>query len=58
MISGLQQDQVSRRIEHPDDAYKIDQYIIRLEKLKNVEENGPFSFTIEDISGKYNIEIN
>ncbi|XP_077284201.1 zinc finger protein Zpr1 [Arctopsyche grandis] len=56
VVSGLQQDQVARRIDHPDDAYKIDQFILRLVKLKDVEQNGPFKFIVEDISGNSYIE--
>lgn len=53
-ISGLEQDQVLRRIQHPEEAEKIDKFIDSLKELKNMEK--PFSIIIEDISGNSFIE--
>ncbi|KAL3286552.1 hypothetical protein HHI36_001055 [Cryptolaemus montrouzieri] len=48
-ITGLEQDQVVRRITHPEDAEKIDKFVDRLKSLK--ESNEFFTLIIEDISG-------
>lgn len=53
VVTGLQQDQPERRIDHPEDAARLDEYMMKLIKLKNVEENGPFTLIIDDISGIY-----
>ncbi|XP_026478684.1 zinc finger protein ZPR1-like [Ctenocephalides felis] len=53
-ISGLNQDQNARRLEHPETAVQIDAFILSLEKLKLVEN--PFTFILEDISGNSHIE--
>lgn len=36
-ITGLEQDQVLRRIQHPELAAKIDETVEKLRKLKEVE---------------------
>ncbi|XP_013178955.1 PREDICTED: zinc finger protein ZPR1 [Papilio xuthus] len=53
-ISGLQQDQVARRQEHPDDAATIDAFITRLQDLKTVTT--PWTLELEDISGNCFVE--
>lgn len=40
-IAGLEQDQVLRRIQHPDVAKQIDDFIEKLNKLKDLEK--PFT---------------
>lgn len=49
-ISGLQQDQETRRQEHPDDAATIDEFVTRLQALKTVST--PWTLELEDISGE------
>ncbi|XP_022913962.1 zinc finger protein ZPR1 [Onthophagus taurus] len=53
-ISGLKQDQDTRRVEHPDIAKQIDEFVGKLEKLKNLES--PFTLILDDISGNSFIE--
>lgn len=53
-VRGLEQDQVLRRIQHPDAAQKIDEFIGELNQLKLVEK--PFTLKLEDISGNCFIE--
>jgi len=53
-ISGLSQDQVVRRIMHPEDAEKIDQYIEKVEQLLTVAK--PFELTVVDPSGNSWVE--
>ncbi|CAO1441283.1 unnamed protein product [Diamesa serratosioi] len=53
-VTGLTQDQVLRRIEHPEAAEQIDQFIIKLENLKTLEK--PFTLIIDDMSGDAHIE--
>ncbi|EFA05991.1 zinc finger protein ZPR1 [Tribolium castaneum] len=53
-IAGLQQDQPVRRIQHPEAAAQIDEFIQKLEKLKDL--NSPFTLILEDISGNSFIE--
>ncbi|KPJ17507.1 Zinc finger protein ZPR1 [Papilio machaon] len=53
-ISGLQQDQETRRKEHPEDAATIDAFITRLQDLKTV--NTPWTLELEDISGNCFVE--
>jgi zinc finger protein len=48
-ISGLQQDQDRRNKENPETAEQINQFINKLQILKNVDE--PFIILFEDISG-------
>lgn len=40
-ITGLEQDQPLRRIEHPDVAAQIDEFIQKLKQLKELKE--PFT---------------
>lgn len=53
-ITGLNQDQPVRRIQHPDLAAQIDEFIKKLESLK--EFNSPFTIILEDISGNCRVE--
>ena len=53
-ISGLSQDQVVRRVLHPEDAEKIDQYIEKVEQLLTVAK--PFELTVVDPSGNSWVE--
>lgn len=53
-IQGLEQDQPVRRIEHPDAAQQIDDFIGQLQNLKLVES--PFNVIFEDISGNCYVE--
>lgn len=53
-ISALKQDQENRRIEHPDTAQQIDEFIIKLENLKEVKT--PFKIMLKDISGNCFLE--
>ncbi|XP_044731204.1 zinc finger protein ZPR1 [Chrysoperla carnea] len=48
-VAGLNQDQVTRRIQHPEVAEQIDQFIQKLNDLKTVKT--PFTIILEDISG-------
>lgn len=48
-ITGLSQDQDRRKVEHPEVAANIDNYI---QKLRDLKDNfKPFTLIIEDISG-------
>lgn len=40
-IQGLEQDQEARRKDHPEAAAQIDEFLMKLKKLKDVET--PFS---------------
>ncbi|XP_066507299.1 zinc finger protein ZPR1 [Hoplias malabaricus] len=53
-VAGLQQDQPVRRATDPDVAGKIEQFIQRLNKLKDVEEE--FTLIIDDPSGNSFVE--
>ncbi|KAK9886244.1 hypothetical protein WA026_015758 [Henosepilachna vigintioctopunctata] len=53
-VTGLEQDQIVRRISHPEDAIKIDEFIGKLKELKEVKT--PFTMILEDISGNSFIE--
>lgn len=53
-ILGLEQDQVLRRIQHPEAAAQIDEFCDKLRQLKLGEK--PFTIVIEDISGNCFIE--
>uniref|UniRef100_A0AAR2LU07 Zinc finger ZPR1-type domain-containing protein n=1 Tax=Pygocentrus nattereri TaxID=42514 RepID=A0AAR2LU07_PYGNA len=53
-VAGLEQDQPIRRATDPDVADKIDQFIQRLKKLKDVEEE--FTLIIDDPSGNSFVE--
>ncbi|CAH2064773.1 unnamed protein product, partial [Iphiclides podalirius] len=54
VISGLTQDQETRRAEHPDAAAQIDAFVLRLQALKNIER--PWTLLLEDISGNCFVE--
>lgn len=53
-ITGLEQDQPVRHIDHPDVAAQIDAFIEKLNNLKLVET--PFTIIFEDISGNCRVE--
>lgn len=53
-INGLEQDQETRRKEHSDVAAQIDEFIKKLNLLKEFQE--PFTLILEDISGNSFIE--
>lgn len=53
-INGLEQDQVVRRIQHPEAAAQIDAFCDSLRVLKHGEK--PFTIVVEDISGNCFIE--
>ncbi|XP_055613274.1 zinc finger protein ZPR1 [Uranotaenia lowii] len=54
VIRGLEQDQPVRRIQHPEAAEQIEQFVTKLNELK--EMKNAFTITIEDISGNSFIE--
>ncbi|XP_037044909.1 zinc finger protein ZPR1 [Bradysia coprophila] len=53
-VQGLEQDQPVRRIDHPESAKQIDDFVESLKALKLVES--PFNIVFEDISGNCFIE--
>lgn len=53
-IAGLEQDQVQRRIDHPEVAKQLDDFIEKLRQLKRIDK--PFTLVLEDISGNTHIE--
>lgn len=53
-VAGLEQDQPVRRATDPEVAEKIDEFIQKLRKLKDVEEE--FTLVIEDPSGNSFVE--
>lgn len=53
-VEGLEQDQVLRRIQHPEVAAQIDAFVVKLKDLKNVDS--PFQFIIDDPSGNSFLE--
>lgn len=53
-VSGLEQDQAARREADPEVAARIDEFIEKLRKLKDVEEE--FTLVIEDPSGNSFVE--
>jgi len=53
-VEGLEQDQVLRRIQHPEVAAQIDDFVAKLKDLKNVQT--PFQFIIDDPSGNSFLE--
>ncbi|XP_035007459.1 zinc finger protein ZPR1 [Hippoglossus stenolepis] len=53
-VAGLEQDQAVRRADHPEVAEKIDEFIQKLVKLKDVESE--FTLVIEDPSGNSFVE--
>jgi len=54
VVAGLSQDQVLRRIQHPEAAKQIDDFVEKLEELKEVKT--PFTLLLDDISGDAHIE--
>ncbi|XP_043978562.1 zinc finger protein ZPR1 [Gambusia affinis] len=53
-VTGLEQDQPARRAAEPQMAEKIDEFIQKLKKLKDVEHE--FTLVIEDTSGNSFVE--
>ncbi|XP_045207313.1 zinc finger protein ZPR1-like isoform X2 [Mercenaria mercenaria] len=53
-VEGLNQDQVLRRIQHPDDAAQIDKFVEKLTELKTLKS--PFHLVLDDPSGNSFIE--
>ncbi|XP_012736803.2 zinc finger protein ZPR1 [Fundulus heteroclitus] len=53
-VAGLEQDQPARRAAEPQVAEKLDQFIQKLRKLKDVEQE--FTLVIEDPSGNSFVE--
>ncbi|XP_041836882.1 zinc finger protein ZPR1 [Melanotaenia boesemani] len=53
-VSGLEQDQAVRRAADPEVADKIDEFILKLKKLKEVENE--FTLVIDDPSGNSFVE--
>uniref|UniRef100_A0A6P7FPP1 Zinc finger protein ZPR1 n=1 Tax=Diabrotica virgifera virgifera TaxID=50390 RepID=A0A6P7FPP1_DIAVI len=53
-ITGLEQDQPVRKIQHPEAAEQIEEFIKKLQELKEVKT--PFTLILEDISGNSFIE--
>lgn len=54
VVSGLEQDQPGRRAADPEVAHRIDEFIQKLQKLKDVENE--FTLVIEDPSGNSFVE--
>jgi zinc finger protein len=54
VVTGLSQDQDKRIIEHPEAAEQINQFIAKLDELKELKK--PFTLIIDDISGDSYIE--
>uniref|UniRef100_A0A336KIM9 Zinc finger protein ZPR1 n=1 Tax=Culicoides sonorensis TaxID=179676 RepID=A0A336KIM9_CULSO len=54
VITGLDQDQILRRIQHPEAAAQIDQFIEKLKGLKEMKQ--PFNLILTDASGNCFIE--
>ncbi|GFO47006.1 Zinc finger protein zpr1 [Plakobranchus ocellatus] len=53
-VEGLEQDQVLRRIQHPEVAEQIDNFVSKLKELKEVK--APWQMIIEDPSGNSFVE--
>lgn len=53
-VIGLEQDQAVRRIDHPDVAKSIDDFVVVLNELKLVKE--PFTIILEDVTGNCFVE--
>ncbi|XP_050413365.1 zinc finger protein ZPR1 [Patella vulgata] len=53
-VTGLLQDQVLRKIQHPEAAAKIEEFTKKLEKLKELDE--PFTLIVEDPTGNSFVE--
>lgn len=54
VVTGLSQDQEKRQVEHPEAAQQINDFIAKLEELKEVKQ--PFTIVLDDISGDAYIE--
>jgi zinc finger protein len=54
VVTGLSQDQEKRNLEHPEAAEQINQFIQKLNELKEVKK--PFTIILDDISGDAYIE--
>lgn len=54
VVTGLSQDQDKRKVEHPDAAEQINQFIEKLENLKSLKN--PFTLILDDASGDAFIE--
>lgn len=54
VVTGLSQDQEPRRKDHPEAAAQIDDFIAKLEGLKELK--APFTLILDDISGDSHIE--
>ncbi|KAF9405605.1 hypothetical protein HW555_013732 [Spodoptera exigua] len=48
-VAGLTQDQEARRLHHPEDARAIDEYVARLDRLRQPDAE-PWTLELEDIS--------
>ena len=53
-ITGLEQDQEQRRIDHTEAADQIDAFVAKLQELKQMDK--PFTLILEDISGNAHVE--
>uniref|UniRef100_A0A2C9JPF3 Zinc finger protein ZPR1 n=1 Tax=Biomphalaria glabrata TaxID=6526 RepID=A0A2C9JPF3_BIOGL len=53
-IEGLEQQQEQRKMEHPDVALRIEEFVKKLQELKLVQE--PFQFILDDPSGNSFLE--
>ncbi|CAH1363707.1 unnamed protein product [Tenebrio molitor] len=53
-IVALEQDQIIRKVQHPETAAQIDIFLQKLQELKDVKT--PFTVILEDISGNSFIE--
>ena len=54
VVAGLSQDQEQRTKDHPEAAEQIDQFIKKLEALKELKE--PFTLIIDDVAGDAHVE--
>lgn len=54
VVTGLNQDQETRKKDHPEAALQIEQFILKLERLKELET--PFTIILDDIAGDAHIE--
>lgn len=54
VVAGLSQDQQQRRVDHPEAAEQIDNFIAKLEALKELKTS--FTLILDDISGDAHIE--
>lgn len=50
-VRGLEQDQEVRRKEHPETAEKIDEFIAKLNDLKNLKT--PFKLVLYDLKNTF-----